>query len=69
MEKGKYIELKDLEVYQLARKLSDLAWAIGLMKERNIIPDEQNEVLLQLSKSLQIKLNNFISTTRKNAKK
>ena len=125
-ENKKYIELKDLEVYQLSRKLSSLAWSgysslnfeqkkivgdqfirsadsVGdniaegysryhfrdkvrfyymsrtshsetiehwaeLMPERKIISATQYQELENTSKPLQIKLNNFITSTLKNVK-
>jgi four helix bundle protein len=43
MDKKKYIALKDLEVYQLSRKLSDSAWRIyeGLnWQDKKIMGDQ-----------------------------
>lgn len=126
MEARKYITLKDLEVYQLSRKLSSIAWGIysglnyeqkkiigdqfirsadsvganiaegyaryhylekvrflhfsrgslsealnhwaELMYEREIINEELYKSLLEIHKPLEIKLNNFISTTLKSKK-
>jgi four helix bundle protein len=122
MENNKYIPLKDLKVYQLARKLSALAWNIyskmsfedkkimgdqfirssdsiganiaegysryhyldkvrfyynsrasqseatdhwlDLLFERNKISQDVFEEFNSISKDLQIKLNNFIKTTK-----
>lgn len=122
MENSKYIPLKDLKVYQLARKLSVLAWNIyskmsfedkktigdqfirstdsiganiaegysrfhyldkvrfyynsrasqseatdhwlDLLFERNKISQDIFEEFNSISKDLQIKLNNFIKTTK-----
>ena len=125
MEKRKYIVLKNLEVYQLSRQLSKMAWPIfdslplghkkvigdqfiravdsvganiaegyarfhylekirfyhfargslseaidhwaELMLERKIIDQTAFDQLSSIHKTLEIKLNNFISVTRKNA--
>ncbi|MFA5970795.1 MAG: four helix bundle protein [Lentimicrobiaceae bacterium] len=122
MENNKYIPLKDLKVYQLARKLSAIAWNIyskmsfedkkimgdqfirstdsiganiaegysryhyldkvrfyynsrasqseatdhwlDLLFERNKISQDIFEEFNSISKDLQIKLNNFIKTTK-----
>jgi four helix bundle protein len=122
MENNKYIPLKDLKVYQLARKLSALAWSIyskmsfedkkimgdqfirstdsiganiaegysrfhyldkvrfyynarasqseatdhwlDLLFERNKISQDIFEEFNSISKDLQIRLNNFIKTTK-----
>ncbi|HEX2969610.1 MAG TPA: four helix bundle protein [Bacteroidales bacterium] len=127
MEHQNYIELKDLEVYRLSRRLSKTAWEIfcrlnttdkkhigdqflrsvdsiganiaegygrfyymdkvrfyynsrashfeafthwlELMSEREIILPTEYESISQEAVKLQIKLNNFISSTAKNAKK
>lgn len=126
MERKKYIELKDLEVYQLSRQLSSLAWIIyekierqtkkvigdqfltatdsvganiaegyaryhyldkvkfflysraslsesvdhwlSLLEERCIIEASIAKEFQTIAKTLQIKLNNFITSTRKNKK-
>ena len=125
--KKKYIPLKDLEVYRLARKLSDVSWKIysqldyekkkimgdqfirsadsvganiaegyarysylekvrfyhisrgslseayqhwaELMIERTVITSESFNELEAICKSLEVKLNNFISSTLKQVKK
>lgn len=122
-----YIPLKDLEVYQLSRKLSAMAWKVydrmnyeekrtmgdqfirsvdsvganlaegynryhyldkirfyyysraslaeaiehwlELMYERNKVTKEHFNQMKELHQTLQVKLNNFITTTYKNAKK
>ncbi len=122
MEPKKYITLKDLEVYQLSRKLSALAWGIydkmnyeekrtmgeqfirsidsvganiaegysrfhymdkvrfyyysraslaeaiehwlDLMHERNKVMNQDYTQMMELHQKLQVKLNNFISTTK-----
>lgn len=122
MENNKYIPLKDLKVYQLARKLSAIAWIIyskmsfeekkiigdqfisstdsiganiaegysryhyldkvrfyynarasqseatdhwlDLLFERNKIPKDIFDEYTSISKDLQIKLNNFIHSTK-----
>ena len=127
MEKKKYIALKDLEVYQLARQLSSIAWNIfssmtyeqkkvigdqfirstdsvganiaegyarfhyldkvkfyfysrgslseavehwaELMLERNIIAQPIFDSIKEIHTPLEVKLNNFISSTYKQAKK
>lgn len=127
METTKYIALKDLQVYQLSRKLSSLAWDIysslnyeqkktigdqfirsadsvganiaegyaryhylekvrfyhfsrgslseacqhwaELMLERKIISQPMFDALQEIHKPLEVKLNNFIAVTKKNAKK
>ena len=127
MRNSNYIELKDLEVYQLSRKLSSIAWKIfcrmkfedrkhmgdqflrsidsiganiaegygrfhyldkvrfyynsrashseaivhwlELLLEREKISKIEFDTIIEIAQSLQIKLNNFISTTTKNAKK
>ncbi len=127
MKNNKYITLKDLEVYQLSRKLSSLAWSIystlsfehkkiigdqfirsadsvganiaegyarfhfmekarfyhfsrgslseacqhwaELMLERKIISEGVFNSIQEVHKPLEIKLNNFISSTIQNAKR
>lgn len=127
METKRYIILKDLQVYQLSRKLSALAWEVysklswdqkkiigdqfirsidsvganvaegyaryhyldkvrfyffsrgslseacqhwaELMFEREIIDQKTFDSIQEIHKQLEIKLNNFISTTLKNSKK
>jgi len=124
---AEFIELKDLEVYQIARKLSSIAWEIysplsfeqkkiigdqfirsvdsiganiaegygryhsldqvkfylntraslfeahyhwsELLQERAIIDMKQLDDITELSKKLEIKLNNFIRVTRNRSKK
>ncbi|PSR06065.1 MAG: four helix bundle protein [Bacteroidetes bacterium SW_10_40_5] len=126
MSNSNYIELKDLEVYQLARELSTVAWAIyepmdintkktmgdqflkamdsiganivegygryhyldkikfyynsraslfeacehwaDLIKERNMMSQEQFDQIQVQKDRLRVKLNNFISTTYKTYK-
>ena len=127
MENVDYIKLKDLQVYQLARKLSKIAWSIfsqmtyeekkiigdqfirsadsvganitegyarfhyrdkvrfylysrgslseavehwaELMLEREIITQETFNEIKDIHTPLEVKLNNFITTTRKKAQK
>jgi four helix bundle protein len=127
MESQNFIELKDLEVYQLSRKLSSVAWEIfcrmnfedkknmgdqfvravdsiganiaegygrfhyldkvrfyynsrashyeafmhwsELLFEREKISKTEFESINVIAKKLQIKLNNFITSTTKNARK
>jgi four helix bundle protein len=127
MENVDYIKLKDLQVYQLARKLSKIAWSIfsqmtyeqkkiigdqfirsadsvganitegyarfhyrdkvnfylysrgslseavehwaELMLEREIITQETFNEIKEVHTPLEVKLNNFITTTRKKAQK
>lgn len=127
MKTQNYVELKNLEVYQLSRKLSSIAWKIfcrmnymdqkhigdqflrsvdsiganiaegygrfyyldkvrfyyisrashyeafahwlELMLERERISNEEFETISEIALKLQVKLNNFITSTAKNAKK
>jgi len=127
METQSFIELKKLEVYQLSRKLSTIAWEIfcrmdffdkkhigdqflrsvdsiganiaegygrfyyldkvrfyynsrashyeafthwlELMSEREKISNDEFETISQVAFKLQVKLNNFITATSKNARK
>jgi four helix bundle protein len=127
MENQKFIELKNLEVYQLSRKLSSIAWGIfcrmdfldkkhigdqflrsvdsvganiaegygryhyldkvrfyynsrashyeafthwlELLMEREKISDDEFESISETALKLQVKLNNFITSTTKNARK
>jgi four helix bundle protein len=127
METQNFIELKNLEVYQLSRKLSTIAWEIfcrmdfvdkkhigdqflrsvdsiganiaegygrfhyldkvkfyynsrashyeafthwlELMAEREKISEDEFVTINQIASKLQVKLNNFITATSKNARK
>jgi len=127
METQSFIKLKNLEVYQLSRKLSTIAWEIfcrmdffdkkhigdqflrsvdsiganiaegygrfhyldkvkfyynsrashyeafthwlELMSEREKISNDEFEIISQVAFKLQVKLNNFITATSKNARK
>ena len=69
MEKKKYIELNELEVYKLSRQLSAFAWVVYSdmnYEQKKIIGDQ---FMRSKAKIVQIKLNNFITSTLKNAKK
>ena len=58
--KKKYIVLKDLEVYQLARELSSVGWDIY-----DKISEEQLTTFKEVAEKLHLKLNNLITATYK----
>ncbi len=70
MKTSKFIPLKELVVYQLARQLPTIAWNIFsslTFDQKKIIDVATFDELKQIHDSLEIKLNNFIPVTYKNA--
>jgi len=72
MEGKKYIPLKNLDIYKLARELSRIGWEIyescehwlELLYERGKLNNKENYSKMKaIQKDLSIKLNNFISST------
>ena len=68
---ARYNALDQIRFYHIARASMSEAishWA-SLLCERKVISDTDYNFLIEKSKELEIKLNNFISTTRKSLEK
>lgn len=71
----KYITIQELKVYQLSRELSsrvrEIYGKLNFAEKKifGVLPDTDYNFLIEKFKKLEIKLNNFISTTLKSIEK